>query len=216
MARQAPKVILRLARQCHWSHLTSNVSLHDRNARLFRMSDHSIKQAQEDMRDAYFNGATGVVVSGAVWLTAAALCATFSNRVGVYALLAGGAFIFPLSVLLSKLLGRRGFHASGNPLGTLASESTFWLITGVAVAFGVYLLRVEWFFPAMLLAIGARYLTFQTVYGLRVYWYLGAALCSLAFAAVTLQLSPSSAALAGGLLEISFAIALFRQRRSEA
>jgi hypothetical protein len=180
------------------------------------MSNLSFQQAQADMRDAYVNGATGVAVSGAVWVLAGGLCVAVSNQVGVYALLAGGAVIFPLSVLLAKLLGRRGFHAAGNPLGTLASEGTFWLVAGVAVAFGVSLLRLEWFFPAMLLAIGARYLTFQTLYGLRTYWFLGAVLCALAMAAVFLRLPPAAAALAGGLVEVGFAVALLRQGRPAA
>lgn len=180
------------------------------------MSDFSIDQAQADMRDAYFNGATGVVASGIVWLLAGAVCLALSTQLGVYALLGGGALIFPLGVVLSKLLGRRGFHTAGNPLGTLASEGTFWLMAGIAVAFGVYLLRPEWFFPAMLLAIGARYLTFQTVYGLRLYWFLGAALCLFGMAVVMLRLAPPVAALGGGLLEVLFAVALFRHRRPDA
>lgn len=176
------------------------------------MSDITIKQAQADMRDAYLNGATGVIVSGIVWVAAGVFCLALSDKAGVYALLAGGAAIFPLSVVLSKALGRRGMHTRGNPLGTLASEGTFWLMAGIVAAFGLYLLRLEWFFPAMLLAIGARYLTFQTIYGLKLYWALGAMLCGFAFAVVFLRLSPSIAALGGGLLEIACAIALFRHR----
>lgn len=36
--------------------------------------------------------------------------------------------------------------------------------------------KLEWFFPAMLLMIGGRYLTFATLYGMRLYWALGLAL----------------------------------------
>ena len=89
-------------------------------------------------------------------------------------------------------------------------------MAGIVVAFGVYLLRIEWFFPAMLFAIGARYLSFHTVYGIRMYWYLGSALSFLAFAVVLLRFSPSVAALTGGLVEGLFAIALFRHASSEA
>lgn len=176
------------------------------------MNDITVSQAQADLRDACFNGATGVVASALAWLIAGACGLGLSVKAGVYALLFGGALIFPVSVLLSRLLGRRGFHQRGNPLGTLASEGTFWLMAGIAVAFGVYLLRPEAFFPAMLLAVGARYLTFQTLYGLRLYWFLGAALCALAFAAVLLQLPPPVVALAGGAVELLFAAALFRRR----
>lgn len=177
---------------------------------------HSFGQAQADLRDAHCNGAAGVVASGLVWLAAGLFCLALSPRAGVYALLAGGALIFPLGVLLARLLGRRGMHARGNPLGTLAQEGTFWLMAGIVVAFALYLVRAEWFFPAMLLAIGARYLTFQTLYGLRTYWLLGGALCALAVVVVLLRLPPAVALFGGGVLEVVFALALFRQHPAAA
>lgn len=180
------------------------------------MAELGFGQAQADMRDAHFNGAAGVVASGVVWAVAGGFSVALSHRAGVYALLAGGALIFPLGVLLAKLLGRRGMHARGNPLGTLAQEGTFWLMAGIVVAFALSLQRVEWFLPAMLLAIGARYLTFQTLYGLRTYWVLGGALCALAVAVVLLRLPPPLALFGGGVLEIAFALALFRQRPAAA
>jgi hypothetical protein len=36
--------------------------------------------------------------------------------------------------------------------------------------------NLSWFFPAMLMVIGGRYLSFAVVYGLRTYWALGASL----------------------------------------
>lgn len=173
-------------------------------------------RAQADLRDAHFNGATGVVASGAVWAVAGVFSLALSPRAGAYALLAGGALIFPVGVLLAKLLGRRGTHARGNPLGTLAQEGTFWLMAGIVVAVALYLVRPAWFFPAMLLAIGARYLTFQTLYGLRAYWALGSALCALAAAVVLLGLPAPVALLGGGAIEIAFALALFRHRPAPA
>lgn len=137
----------------------------------------TISQAQADMRSAYFSGAAGVLISGAVWLAAGLVAALHSPSVAVLVLLVGGSLIHPASVALCKVLGRTGRHEPGNPLGVLAIEGTFWLLAGIAVAYGVHVLRPEWFFPAMLLAIGGRYLTFQSLYGLRIDWYGGAALC---------------------------------------
>ncbi len=45
----------------------------------------------------------------------------------VWALLLGGMLIHPVGLLICKLLGARGAHTSGNPLGQLAGSSTFWL-----------------------------------------------------------------------------------------
>ena len=180
------------------------------------MSNVTLFQAQANMRDGYLNGAPGALVSGLVWLSAGAIAMRVSNQAAVYALLLGGALIFPLGVLLAKLLGRRGGHDADNPLGRLASEGTFWMLAGIAVAFALSTLRIEWFFPAMLLTIGGRYLTFQTIYGLRLYWVLGASLCGLGIALALVNVPPSTAALAGGFVEVLFAALLFRRPAAAA
>jgi hypothetical protein len=68
----------------------------------------TLQEAQSDLRWAYLCGVPGVFVSGCVWLAASGVAAAVSHRAGVFALLLGGAAIHPLSVLLSKLLGRSG------------------------------------------------------------------------------------------------------------
>ena len=95
---------------------------------------------------------------------------------GVWALLIGGMLIHPASVLLVKGLGRSGKHSPGNPLGSLALAATFWLVLSCVLAYVVSILRIEWFFPAMLFVIGGRYLVFATIFGTRTYWACGAAL----------------------------------------
>lgn len=176
------------------------------------MAELTFAQGQAQMREAYLNGAPGALVSGLVWLLAGVIATSVSAKSGVYALLIGGALIFPLSVLLTKLLGRRGGHDADNPLGRLAMESTFWMLAGIAVAFGLATQRIEWFFPAMLLTIGGRYLAFQTIYGLRLYWVFGAVLCTLGVACVLLKAPPPAVAMAGGAVEVAFAALLFRQK----
>ncbi len=66
-------------------------------------------------------------------------------------------------MVLLKALGRSGKHSPSNPLGSLALATTFWLILSCLLAYAVSLCRIAWFFPAMLLAIGGRYLTFLTL-----------------------------------------------------
>jgi hypothetical protein len=169
----------------------------------------SIADAQQDMRDAYYGGATGAVTSATAWL-AAALVATFVSPVaGILTLIVAGMFIFPASVVLCKVIGRPGKHRKDNPLAPLAIESTIWMLLSIFVAIGVALYRVEWFFPAMLLIIAGRYLTFSTLYGLRLYWAFAATLAVSALPLVILEAPAVSGAFAGALVEFAYAIALF-------
>lgn len=177
------------------------------------MTTFTIQQAQADMRRGYFLGAPGVLVSGLVWLVAGLVAALHTERAAVLALLFGGGLIHPLSVLLNRLLGRSGKHSTGNVLGGLAAEGTFWLLAGCAIAYGVSVLRIEWFFPAMLLVIGGRYFTFQTLYGLRSYWACGALLCFTGLALALARMPVAVGAFAGAAVEIAFSAVLFAQSK---
>lgn len=180
------------------------------------MTEFTIKSAQADMRRGYTFGAPGVLVSGSVWLAAGIVALIVSSQAAVLTLLAGGALIFPLSMLLSKLLGLPDGHTKGNPLGSLAGEGTVWLIAGCAIAYGMSVLRIEWFFPTMLLVIGGRYLTFQTLYGLRLYWICGALLIAAGFVLALARVAPPIAALVGAGIEWVFAAILFVQAKRGA
>ena len=174
-----------------------------------------IEQAQADMRHAYFGGATGVATSGIAWLAAASTAYLVSPRGGIAALFIGGMFIHPAAMLLSRLLGRPGSHTKGNPLAPLALESTVWLLLAIAVAFLASMQRPEFFFIAMLLTIGGRYLTYATLYGLKVYWVCGGVLAAAGFALAALGAETAVIALAGGMLELIFAAWVFVKSRGE-
>ena len=164
------------------------------------------------MRAAYFNGGTGAVCSATAWL-AAALAATFANsQAGVLTLIFGGMLIFPASVLLSKLLGRTGQHAKGNPLAPLAISGTIWMLLSIPIAIAVATYRIEWFFPAMLLVIGGRYLTFSTLYGLNTYWGFGAVLALSVIPLIAFNAPVASGAFTGALIEYLFGAFLFTLR----
>ena len=178
--------------------------------------DITIAAAQADMRSGYLSGAPGIVASSAAWLTAAAVAFSASFSAAVWTLLVAGAFIHPVGVLLAKLLGAPGKHRADNPMAGLAVESTFWMLAGILVAIGISLHRIEWFFPAMLLVIGGRYLTFRTIYGLAIYWLLGAALCMAAVGLVFLKAPVPLSALVGGLLELGFAAVLLKSAPKSA
>lgn len=174
----------------------------------------SITEAQCDMRAAYYNGATGAVCSATAWL-AAGLVATFaSGQAGIITLVFAGMAIFPASVGLSKLLGRSGKNAARNPLAPLAISGTIWMLLSIPTAIAVSAHRIEWFFPAMLLVIGGRYLTFPTLYGLKAYWWFGATLALAAILLVTLDAPVASGAFTGALIEYAFGIILFSRRET--
>lgn len=169
----------------------------------------NIADAQRDMRFGYFGGAPGVLASAIAWLVAGT-AAMFVSPIGaVWTLFIGGMFIFPVGVVIAKILGRPGTHSRGNPLGALAMEGTVLLMLCLPLAFVVALYRLEWFFPAMLLVIGGRYFTFATLYGSRVFWALGTALVLTAFLLVATRMPPVVGALAGGIIELAFAVGLF-------
>lgn len=164
----------------------------------------TIAAAQHDMREAYLSGAPGMFVSGCVWAVAGFACLWRSPQIAVWALFAGGVLIHPLSVLLTRLLGRPGRHATGNPLGMLAFATTIWMILMLFLAYGIALWRIELFFPAMLFVIGGRYLTFSMLFGSRLFWVCGAVLAAAGYGLAKLHAAPAAGAFAGSVIEIVF------------
>lgn len=175
------------------------------------------EQHQQEMRHAHYDGATGVLVSGLIWMLAALVCFQLSIDKGVWTLLIGGALIYPISAMLTKLLGRPATTSKSNALNPLAMASTFWLIACCAMAYGLFLLRPYLFFPAMMLTIGCRYFIFASVYGKAIFWVLGVILAAAGLMSFFTQLAPMLAAAIGGLIEICVAGFMFsKSRQSQA
>jgi len=87
--------------------------------------------------------------------------------------------------------------------------STIWLILCCVMAYGLFLLKPQLFFPAMMAVIGCRYLIFASIFGKSIFWMLGASLIIAANLTFFLAVSPSIAARLGGLIEMVFAIVVF-------
>ena len=174
-----------------------------------------LSQAQADMRFAYFGGASGMFASSIVWLCAAIATIQTSPKQAVWVLFIGAMLIHPVGVLISKLFGRPGNHSKGNPLGPLAWASTLWLIFSLPLAYAVSLLRIEWFFPAMLLVIGGRFLVFSSLFGMRTYWGCGLALAGAGYFLAQTNASPTLSAFAGATIEATFASVIFVLNRRE-
>jgi len=174
----------------------------------------TIADAQGDMRYGYFGGAPGIFVSASAWLIAGFVALYGSPQQAVITLFVGGMMIHPLAVLVAKALGRPGTHTAGNPLGGLALEGTIWMLLSLVLAYGLSLWRAELFFPAMLLIIGGRYLTFKTIYGMWIYWACGAALAAAGF---LLALNPASMAIGafvGSAIEFAFSAIVYAMVRN--
>lgn len=167
------------------------------------------------MRLAYHSGSTGAISSATAWLFAA-LVATFADeRAGIITLCFAGMLIFPASLLLSKLLGRTGKHKKENPLAPLAIYGTVWMILCILIALVLSSFRPDLFFPAMLLVIGGRYLTFETLYGMKVYIAFGATLAVAGFLLAILGAPTNLAAFSGALIEYGFGLLVFTYSRRE-
>ncbi|SHN24431.1 hypothetical protein SAMN05192549_106108 [Duganella sacchari] len=167
------------------------------------------EQQQQEMRHAYYDGAPGILVSGLVWSSAAAVCHLLGIRQAVWTLLIGGVLIYPLSVVVTKVLRRPAKTDQGNALNQLVMASTVWLILCCAMAYGLFVFMPKLFFPAMLAAIGGRYLVFASIYARPVYWVMGATLIVAANGVLFLAIPPVVAAALGGLIEIVFAVLVF-------
>lgn len=167
--------------------------------------DLTLPQLQAQMRAGYGSGWTGIAASALAWAVAAGIAWQGSAQHAIWALLAGGALIFPASLVLGKLLGLPCTHPKGNALGSLAGASTFWLIFCLPIAWLLGQQQPAWFFAAMLLVIGGRYLVFASIYGMALYWALGLILAAAGFGLTALSMPAAVIASAGAAIELVFA-----------
>ena len=103
----------------------------------------TFRLAQIDMCKGYADGSIGIIISGLIWLISATISYQHSAKQAVWTLLIGGMCIHPVGVFLSKVIGLRGTHTKGNPLGNLAMEGTIFMIMCLPLAFGLSLQHAE-------------------------------------------------------------------------
>jgi hypothetical protein len=165
-----------------------------------------IRDGQREMRSAFLGGFAGQLVSGLIWLTAAALGAWLSPRAGMVTLFFGSMGIFPLTRIIVRLLGRPGKVGPGNELWGLGSQVALTVPINFLLVGAATLYRETWFFPAAMIVVGSHYLPFITLYGMKLFGIL-AGLMVLAGAGLALYGPPvfSLGGWTGGLLLIAFA-----------
>ncbi|MET3120124.1 hypothetical protein AAKU64_004372 [Undibacterium sp. GrIS 1.8] len=167
------------------------------------------QEQQQEMRHAHYDGAPGVLVSGLVWIAATLVCYQFGIDKAVWTLLIGGVFIYPISLVVTKAIGRPAKTSKDNALNQLGMASTIWLILCCAMAYGLFLLKPALFFPAMMATIGSRYLIFASIYGRSIFWVMGVSLIVAANLVLFAAVTPVIAAGLGGLIEVLFAFLVF-------
>lgn len=136
----------------------------------------NIKECQREMRSAFLGGFAGQLVSGLIWLAAAALATWLSPVAGMVALFFGSMGIFPITQLVLRLMGRPGKVSPENGLWALGSQIAFTVPLNFLLVGAATLYRETWFFPAAMIVVGSHYLPFITLYGMKLFGILAALL----------------------------------------
>jgi hypothetical protein len=165
-----------------------------------------VQDAQREMRSVYIGGFWGQLVSSAIWLASAALGTWVSPRASILTVVIGGFFIFPLTNMLLRLSPRRASVSAENPFTSLGMQVAFVLPFSMLLLVPVGLYRLNWFFPALMVLVGAHYLPFATLYGMRMFLFLGGILIATgAGIAVYFAETFSLGSWTGGLALFAFA-----------
>lgn len=137
------------------------------------MSAVSVAAAQAEVRRAYLGGSVGQVYAGAAWLVSAVVWWLAGPTPAIILLLVAGAVVYPVTTAVSRLLGGAGRIPDTNPLRPVGLTVPLVGALGLPAALGATLYRQEWFFPAMMIVIGAHYLPFWPLYGMPGFVVLG-------------------------------------------
>jgi hypothetical protein len=137
-----------------------------------------VSDAQKEVRRVYLGGLIGNTVSGVLWLASACLGTWYSRKAAIILLVVGGFFIYPVLSLILRVVGRPAALSSANPFRFLAIQVAFVLPLSMPLVAPVVAYRASWFYPAMMVLVGAHYLPFATLYGMRSFLVLGAVLIS--------------------------------------
>jgi uncharacterized protein DUF7010 len=129
-----------------------------------------VEEAQREVRTVYVGGFVGQLVSSGLWFLSAALSTWISPGKGMLALVVGGMLIFPLTLLVLHLAGKKAKLSQENPMGSLAMQIAFTIPFTLPVVAGATLYRQDWFYPALMIIVGAHYLPFIFLYGM---WHFG-------------------------------------------
>lgn len=153
----------------------------------------TVAEAQLEMRASLLGGFMGQLVSGVLWLASASLATWGTTYWAIGLLIAGGFFIFPMTLLGLRLIGHTAKTSKDNPFNQLGMQVAFVLPLSLPVVGAAALFRPEWFYPAFMIVLGAHYLPFVTLYGMRMFYLLAAVLVSIGMTLALYVALPSAA-----------------------
>jgi hypothetical protein len=130
-----------------------------------------IKDAQREIRIGAIGGFWGQLLYSILYLAGAALGTWSTPRASILTMIIGGFFVFPLMQMILRL-ERRPTLSKRNPFYWLSMQIAFVLPFSMLLLWPVGLYRLNWFFPALMILVGAHYLPFATSFGMRMYLFL--------------------------------------------
>jgi hypothetical protein len=161
---------------CKQATLTYGTGVQLRNRRIIDPCDTSledlnmlVQDAQREVRTVFVGGFWGQLVSSALWLVSAALGTWKTPHAAIFSLVFSGFFIFPITQLLLRSAGGPASLTRGNPLGNLGMQIAFTLPMCMLLLVPVTAFRLNWFYPGLLILVGAHYLPFTFLYGMRMF-----------------------------------------------
>jgi hypothetical protein len=134
-----------------------------------------IADAQRENRVRFGGGFYGQAVSAALWLASAGLATWSTPKAAIIFLVLGGFFIFPITELLIRISGARSLSRE-NALYQLGMQVAFVLPLSMPLLVPVAQFRLNLFYPALMILLGAHYVPFVFLYGMRMFAALAAAL----------------------------------------
>jgi hypothetical protein len=135
-----------------------------------------VEDAQREVRTVFVGGFWGQLVSSALWLTSAALATWDTPRAAILTAVFGGFLIFPAVLLLLRLSGGPTYLSKDNPLGGLGMQIAFTLPPAMFLLIPVTQFHLNFFYPALMILLGAHYIPFVFSYGMRMFAPLAAIL----------------------------------------
>lgn len=172
-----------------------------------------IEDAQRDVRRAFLCGSAGQLVTAVLWAGSAACSTWMSPRAGMWFLVVACIFIYPLTRLTLALVGHRVSLEARHPMNALGMQTAFVVPFCLPLVGAATLHNRNWFYPAVMLLVGAHYLPFVFMYGMPEFAVLAGVLIAGAMASV-FYLHPPFAAPAWFAAASLFAFAVVAWNRS--
>ncbi len=130
-----------------------------------------IHDAQREIRLGAIGGFWGQLLYSVLFFAAGALGTWATPKASILTAVIGGMFVFPLMQMMLRLEGRPRL-SKRNPFYYLSMQIAFVLPFSMLLLWPVGLYRLNWFYPALTILVGAHYLPFATSYGMRMYLFL--------------------------------------------